>query len=177
MMVQIPDTQIRAPSGFPLPLLLFTFSQLPTASSFLGVASSAWPNLLKLKTKCSNQLLSAVYSLMCLQLSTSVLGMRQVSQGLLLHRVASTFLGSKWYLAHSLELTGRAGFNPSHDETQHWCEIQMTALNCVASIVWSMAQAATKCSSVLDLPQLRSLLLHDGSAMRAMQPWCLCDKP
>lgn len=80
-------------------------------------------------------------------------------------------------LAHSLELAGWAGLNPPHDETQHWCEIQMAAVNCAASIVCSMAQAATKCSSVPDLPQLWSLLLHDGSATRAMQPWCLCSKP
>lgn len=132
MMVQIPDTQIKAPSGFPLPLLLFTFSHLTTASFFLGNASSAWPSLLRLKTKCSNQLLSAVYSLMCLQLSTSVLGMRQVSQGLLLRkvRVASPLLGSKWCQRTAWSSLAVAALNPSHDDTQHYCEIHMTAVNC-----------------------------------------------
>lgn len=38
------------------------------------------------------------------------------------------------------------------EETQHCCEIQMAAVNSVTSIVWSVTQAATKCSSVLDLP-------------------------
>lgn len=182
-MVQIPDTQIKAPSSFPLPMLLFTFSQLPTASSFLGIASSAWPSLLRLKTKCSNQLLSAVYSLMCLLLSTSVLGMRQVSQGLLSHRLreASPLLGSRWCQHTAWSCLAVAALNPLHVETQHCCEIQMTAVKCTASIVWSMAQAATKRSSVLDLPQLWSLLLHDGSATGAMHPrlqaCCLCSKP
>lgn len=108
--------------------------------------------------------------------------MRQVSQGLLLHRVrvASPLLGSKavCVLAHSLAV---AALNPPHDETQHCYGIQIIAVNSVASIVWSMTQAATKCSSVLDLSQLWSLLLHDGSAMRAVHPhlqaWCLCSKP
>lgn len=132
MMVQIPDTQIKAPSGFPLPLLLFTFSQLTTASFFLGNALSAWPSLLRLTTKCSNQLLCAVYSLMCLQLSTSVLGMREVSQSLLLHkvRVASPLLGSRWCQHTAWSWLAVAALNPSHDDSQHCCEIQMTAVNC-----------------------------------------------
>lgn len=109
--------------------------------------------------------------------------MRQVSWGLLLHRVrvASPLLGSKWCQHTAWSGLAVVALNPSHDETQHCCEIQMTGLNCAASIVWSMAHAATKCSSVLDLPQLWSLLLRDGSAMGATHPrlqaWYLCGKP
>lgn len=65
-------------------MLLFTFSQPSAISSLLGTAR---PSPLSLRRKCSNQLLSAVYSLMCLQPSTSVPEMRKVSRGLLLCRV------------------------------------------------------------------------------------------
>lgn len=91
MQILLPGSRLLLASLF-LPVLIFTFSQMPTALSLLGSASSAWPSLLRLSRKCSNQLLSPVYSLMCLQLSTSVLGMRQVSWDLLLCRVRAASL-------------------------------------------------------------------------------------
>lgn len=49
-----------------------------------------------------------------------------------------------------------------------------------APTAWSMRQAATKCSSILDLPQPWVLLLHACSAKGTTHPplkaWCLCSK-
>lgn len=75
-----------------LPVLFFTFSHLPAASSLLGNASSACPSPQRIRRRCSNQLLSAVYSLMCLQPSTSVRGMREVSWGVLPCRVPASWI-------------------------------------------------------------------------------------
>lgn len=73
-----------------LPVLFLTCSHLPAASSLLGNASSAWPSPQRIRRRCSSQLLSAVCSLMCLQPSTSVRGMREVSWGVLPGRVPAS---------------------------------------------------------------------------------------
>lgn len=49
-----------------------------------------------------------------------------------------------------------------------------------APAAWSLSQAATKCSSILDLPQPWGLLLCASSAKGDTHPplkaWCLCSK-
>lgn len=49
-----------------------------------------------------------------------------------------------------------------------------------ASTAWSMSQAATKRSSILEISQLWGLLLHAHSVKGATHPplkaWCLCSK-
>lgn len=76
------------------PRAVFTFIQLPPALSLLGNATSAWPSPLRIRRKCSNPLLSAVYSLTCLQPSTSVLEMREVSWDVLPCHVPASWISS-----------------------------------------------------------------------------------
>lgn len=76
------------------PHAVFTFIQLPPSLFLLGNASSAWTSPLRIRRKCSNPLLSAVYSLMCLQPSTSALAMREVSWDVLPCHIPASWISS-----------------------------------------------------------------------------------